>query len=106
MGEGMRIHISSISKELLDMVPFTLILITHSNLTYVIFCHKVGGFRCDYRGALDLGVTSCTKFLSTCNCHYLPVMIICNNNLLPPKANRGQMETYWLIGPSSGTGSI
>jgi len=55
MGEGMRIHISSISKELLDMV---------------------GGFRCDYRGALDLG------------------------------ANRGQMETYWLIGPSSGTGSI
>ena len=36
MGEGIRIHISSISKELLDMV---------------------GGFRCDYRGALDLGVT-------------------------------------------------
>ena len=35
MGEGMRIHISSESKKLLD---------------------KVGGFRCDYRGTLDLGV--------------------------------------------------
>ena len=35
MGEGMRIHISSITKELLD---------------------KVGGFRCESRGILDLGV--------------------------------------------------
>ena len=36
MGEGIRIHISSTSKNLLD---------------------KVGGFRCDYRGTLDLGVS-------------------------------------------------
>ena len=36
MGEGMRIHISSTSKNLLD---------------------TVGGFRCDYRGTLDLGVS-------------------------------------------------
>ena len=35
MGEGMRIHISGTSKALLD---------------------KVGGFRCEYRGLLDLGV--------------------------------------------------
>ena len=26
-------------------------------LPIYLFCHKVGGFRCDYRGALDLGVT-------------------------------------------------
>ena len=37
MGEGMRIHISATSKNLLD---------------------KVGGFRCDYRGTLDLGVSN------------------------------------------------
>ena len=36
MGEGMRIHISGPSKALLD---------------------KVGGFRCEYRGLLDLGVS-------------------------------------------------
>ena len=36
MGEGMRIHISSTSKALLD---------------------KVGGYRCDSRGILDLGVS-------------------------------------------------
>ena len=36
MGEGMRIHISSTSKNLLD---------------------TVGGFRRDYRGTLDLGVS-------------------------------------------------
>ena len=35
MGEGMKIHISGTSKDLLD---------------------KVGGFRCEYRGVLDLGV--------------------------------------------------
>jgi len=46
MGEGMRIHISATAKELLD---------------------KVGGFRCEYRGVLDIG--------------------------------RGQIETFWLIGP-------
>ena len=37
MGEGMKIHISGTSKDLLD---------------------KVGGFRCEYRGILDLGVRS------------------------------------------------
>ena len=37
MGEGMRIHISSMSKELLD---------------------KVGGYRCEPRGILDLGVSN------------------------------------------------
>ena len=36
MGEGMKIHISGTSKDLLD---------------------KVGGFRCEYRGVLDLGVS-------------------------------------------------
>ena len=35
MGEGMRIHISSVSKVLLD---------------------KVGGYQCESRGVLDLGV--------------------------------------------------
>jgi len=50
MGEGMRIHISSSSKDLLD---------------------KVGGYRCEPRGILDLG----TK--------------------------RGQMETFWLVGHES-----
>ena len=39
MREGMRIHISSTSKNLLD---------------------KVGGFRCDSRGTLDLGVSQIT----------------------------------------------
>ena len=37
MGEGMRIHLSGTSKNLLD---------------------EVGGFRCEYRGLLDLGVSS------------------------------------------------
>ena len=36
LGEGMKIHISETSKALLD---------------------KVGGFRCDYRGTLDIGVS-------------------------------------------------
>ena len=36
LGEGMKIHISETSKFLLD---------------------KVGGFRCDYRGTLDIGVS-------------------------------------------------
>ena len=36
MGEGMRIHLSGTSKNLLD---------------------EVGGFRCEYRGLLDLGVS-------------------------------------------------
>lgn len=35
MGEGMKIHMSGTSKHLLD---------------------KVGGFRCEYRGILDMGV--------------------------------------------------
>ena len=65
MGEGMRIHISSISKELLDMVAFKQI---HQNTCYIYITKytlplldQVGGFRCDYRGALDLGVTSCSS---------------------------------------------
>ena len=44
MGEGMRIHISSITKELLD---------------------KVGGFRCESRGILDLGVRIFCSFFTT-----------------------------------------
>ena len=36
MGEGMRIHLSGTSKNLLD---------------------EVGGFRCEYRGLLDMGVS-------------------------------------------------
>ena len=35
LGEGMRIHMSGASKALLD---------------------KVGGYRCEYRGLLDMGV--------------------------------------------------
>ena len=38
MGEGMRIHTSGVTKALLD---------------------QVGGFRCEYRGLLDLGVMTC-----------------------------------------------
>ena len=41
LGEGMKIHISEESKKLLD---------------------KVGGFRCDYRGTLELGVTELKIF--------------------------------------------
>ena len=41
MGEGMRIHISSTSKELLD---------------------KVGGYQCDSRGILDLGVSKKNQY--------------------------------------------
>ena len=48
MGEGMKIHMSGSSKNLLE---------------------KVGGFRTEYRGILDMG------------------------------AKLGQMETYWLLGP-------
>ena len=36
LGEGLKIHISEDSKKILD---------------------KVGGFRCDYRGTLELGVS-------------------------------------------------
>ena len=42
MGEGMRIHISSISKELLD---------------------KIGGYQCESRGVLDLGVRNLNSFI-------------------------------------------
>ena len=34
-----------------------LLLLTSVITIFDSFCHKVGGFRCDYRGALDLGVT-------------------------------------------------
>ena len=43
MGEGMRIHLSGTSKTLLD---------------------EVGGFRCEYRGLLDLGVSEDNAELS------------------------------------------
>ena len=49
-GEGMKIHISQTSKTLLD---------------------KVGGFRCDYRGSLDIGVS-----LSIFICKYFTIQII------------------------------
>ena len=61
MGEGMRIHISSISKELLDMVAFRRIHLNIFSLYKMPFLDQVGGFRCDYRGALDLGVNSCSS---------------------------------------------
>ena len=48
MGEGLKIHMSGASKHLLD---------------------SVGGYRCEYRGILDMGV------------------------------KLGEMETYWLLGP-------
>ena len=43
MSEGARIHISDTAKHLLD---------------------KLGGFRCEYRGVLDLGVRLNYKFFS------------------------------------------
>ena len=66
MGEGMRIHISSTSKELLD---------------------KVGGYQCDSRGILDLGVS--------------------NMNLSQPlnshlQTKRGQIAKFWLVGLDNG----
>ena len=66
MGEGMKIHISGTSKDLLD---------------------KVGGFRCEYRGVLDLGVSSLVISKG--------LIFICD--LFKPK--RGQIESFWLIGP-------
>jgi hypothetical protein len=64
-GEGMRILISEASKKLLD---------------------KVGGFRCDPRGPLDLAVY--THF----SCH------IINFSKFQTK---GQIETFWLVGPDN-----
>ena len=66
MGEGMRIHISSTSKELLD---------------------KVGGYQCDSRGILDLGVSKMN--LSQALNSYL-------------QTQRGQIETFWLVGLDNG----
>ena len=43
MGEGMRIHTSGVTKALLD---------------------QVGGFRCEYRGLLDLGVMMMASIVS------------------------------------------
>jgi hypothetical protein len=42
MSEGMRIHISNTTKNLLD---------------------KIGGFRCEYRGVLELGVSLNTHII-------------------------------------------
>ena len=56
MGEGMRIHMSGVSKALLD---------------------KVGGFRCEYRGLLDLGVIifiSNTSNIFHCSKKYFPIV--------------------------------
>ena len=56
MGEGMRIHMSGVSKALLD---------------------KVGGFRCEYRGLLDLGVIifiSNPSNIFHCSKKYFPIV--------------------------------
>ena len=50
MGEGMRIHTSGVTKALLD---------------------QVGGFRCEYRGLLDLGVMMMASIVSKYLCFVL-----------------------------------
>ena len=62
-GEGMRIQLSATSKTLLD---------------------QVGGFRCEYRGLVDLGVSG-ERWDVTLIRHL--------------QTNRGHIETWWLIGP-------
>ena len=62
-GEGMRIHVSATSKNLLD---------------------QVGGFRCEYRGLLDLGVS---------------LLIVTAVMMLRVQPKRGHIESWWLIGP-------
>ena len=49
MSEGMRIHISNTTKHLLD---------------------KVGGFRCEYRGVLDVGVSMQPVKLWDTSCYF------------------------------------
>ena len=78
MSEGVRIHISDTTKHLLD---------------------KLGGFRCEYRGVLDLGVSSIniiihtnkTQFLSS----YYPEYDIISFLI---QARQCQLETFWLLG--------
>ena len=63
LGQGMKIHISEDSKLLLD---------------------TVGGFRCDYRGTLELGVGD-TELINE---------VI---NVFPQTGEK--IDTFWLIGP-------
>ena len=58
MGEGMRIHISSTTKELLDKLEGYRWNIVHNrwaNKNY--YCNNNILFRCEARGVLDLGVS-------------------------------------------------
>ena len=71
-GDAMRIHVSAPSKALLDKV-----CLHHM----IVAMYQVGGFRCEPRGTINLGV----------RLGHLP-------NPVQPKV--GAMETYWLIGPS------
>ena len=68
----LRIHTSGVTKALLD---------------------QVGGFRCEYRGLLDLGVMTSHDGL---HCHKIPMF--CSQ----PK--RGHLESWWLIGPDTEPG--
>ena len=64
LGDGMKIHISEDSKNLLD---------------------TVGGFRCDYRGTLELGVN---------------IKLAIYKNTIKYFVQTGEkMDTFWLIGP-------
>jgi hypothetical protein len=54
-GEGMKIHISETSKTLLD---------------------KVGGFRCDYRGSLDIGVSKNHHFQQFSYSYFLNLSLV------------------------------
>ena len=65
----MKIHISEDSKKLLD---------------------KVGGFRCDYRGTLELSVRIQLQSIS--------VQLAINMNVFQTGE---KMDTFWLIGPDN-----
>ena len=52
LGEGMRIHISEVRN--LVQITFT---IKHFSQDSKQLLDKVGGFRCDYHGTLELGVS-------------------------------------------------
>ena len=53
LGEGMRIHISEVREH--GQTTFTLKHFTQDSKQLL---DKVGGFRCDYHGTLELGVSS------------------------------------------------
>ena len=79
MSEGVRIHISDTTKHLLD---------------------KLGGFRCEYRGVLDLGVST-IKIILNANkikaflSSYYPEYDIISFLI---QARQCQLETFWLLG--------